>query len=706
MGLDQGELKSDLIAIRVESDKLLTPAEVVSRVQNFVATEEGTLLAITGPSHYLPDYGAGMFSYGNPHGVFHALLDNGNQDILLAHTGSSIKVFEGWNRSWKHLIGPSSVTPQLTYTIPNDTACRYPTQFVLCPNGIVIIPQSYTRAFFYDGTIVSLLGYDKPPSAPSGQGPETSAIGAPNDQGYFGSGAGFALGDLNPDFGYGRLGFVEIYDGGVDQGALLGSSYYLQYQHIDIFGNLGPLSGKSNQVAWRKQRVATGLDTIRKEVLWSGIEPGRDGTMGRILARSKDIRNIPTTDAFIVPSNIGGGTSGSFATIPDNVTRRFPDNIPDESLVIRPYNVVPIPIFKLACLALGRLWIGAIKGDQGLIKASLPGRWGTFTDDFDIYPDPAGGETTGMWAIPGGMLVFTTSSTFIVIPTDDGLRYRAHPVSLSIGCVAPDTIQNLPDGRVIWLGADGFYVFDGQSIQYISEEIREGFKRVNTARLAQATARYDRQNREYRCYLSLNGTIYNDFCYVYDPMWKGWRERADSTRMAGLCVTRDHRQYMLGAGSAANSGGTYVEGIYLLDHSNSNFTPATKSYVIFTSWLRNMVSDFRSSLKRVEIWLRNTSSGTITVDAYRDWQLAGGVADPTSPTITAYSPEQSPPLYNTVVLGTASTYWVARYPHWQKVDIYLPSCEVFKLKISSTSRIELIGIKIIETPHLNSGRKT
>lgn len=700
--IDNGKIASDLAVIRVESDKLITPLEVGSEVENFTLTSEGTLLSVNGPAPYLPDYGGGFFAYGNAHGIFHAVLDNGNQDVLLAHTATSVRVFQGWNRTWANLIGPSGASPQVIYTMPDDTACRYPTQFVLCPNGIVIIPQENLRAFFYNGTICTPLGYDQIPSAPTGRGPETGGTDTPNNIGYFGNTGGYALGDLHVDFKDGRLGFVESTEAAASSGNIHPSAYYMQYQWLDIFGNLSALSGQSNMVSWAKETRAVDVDHARKEILWSNIEHGRNGTVGRILCRSKDIRNYSTTQSFILSGNAGTGTSGSFATLPDNASTKFPDNVPDESLIINPPAVVPIPIFKLACMAFGRLWIGALKGNQGLVKASMIGRYGTFTDDYDIYPDPSGGEITGMWAVQGGALFFTISSTFLLTVSNDGLRFRTVPISLTSGCIAPDSIQNLPDGRVIWMGRDGFYMFDGQSVSYISEDIRETFKKVNFARLLQSTGRYDPNTREYRCFCPMNGVIFNDYCFIFNPILNGWTHRQASERYQSLCVTKDHRQYMLGCGQVADSAGTYTNGVWVLDHSNGSYNPASRTAVLQTGWIRNTISDKRGSPKQVRIWIRNTTSGSMTVDVYRDWSVAGGAVD--SKAITLYSPEQNPPLYGTVVLGTADTYWVRKYPHWQEIFIYVPSCEVFKLRLSSASRFELIGFKVTETPHGNSGR--
>lgn len=704
MAMDSKRVASELTSIEIASNRLVLPNEIGSKIENFVASPVGTLASVTGPCPYIPDYGAGYFAYGVAHGLFHAYINDSNQEILIAHTGNSVRVFQGANRTWVNLIGPASASPTLEYTLTNDSSPRYPTQFELCPNGILIVPQGGNRAFFYDGECVTLFGYDSPPSAPRGDGPLTTTNA--NDVGYYGNSAGYALGDLLTAFGDARLGSVEIATTAVT-GTLLPGAYWSAYQYIDRWGNLSPLSGYSNVVTWDGEYHATDVDHYRKQVLWSGIENGRQGTIGKVFSRTKDIRNSGTTTLYNVPGNAAGGigTSGSFATIPDNVTKRFPDNTPDEALVLEALPVLPMPIFKLCRLAFGRIWIAGIKGDQGRLQASYPGRWGTMDPAMVFYPDSSGGEITGLWIVPQGLLVMTERSVFLYVSSEDGLRFKPIPMSKSVGCVAPDTLDNLPDGRVIWLGHGGFYTFDGQSIAPLKPtDIQDDVKRINTARHVQSTGRYDPVSKEYRCYVPYNGTAENAYCFIYDTLRDGWRNRFNVERYAALTLTRGNAPYMLGAGTVTDSGSTSRDGVWVLDHSNGGFAPQNRTYTLETGWLRAPISNIQGSTKRLQLWLRETSAtDTVTISVYRDWKR-NAVPDDTQ-TAKLWPSNDVPPAYGVYTLGTAAT-WQRRRPYWTYADIYIPACEVFKLKISAVApaRIELLGFIWSEIPHPNSGR--
>ena len=131
------------------------------------------------------------------------------------------------------------------------------------------------------------------------------------------------------------------------------------------------------------------------QVAWTGVPTGPDHCVGRIIYRTKDLVNSGDIKFYELPLNAASVATG-FATLPDNVTTVYPDNIPDSFLALPIQEFVPVPKFKLCQIAFGRLWIGNIEGSEGMIRPSMPGQWGTFKKNEELYPDPAGGEITGM----------------------------------------------------------------------------------------------------------------------------------------------------------------------------------------------------------------------------------------------------------------------------------------------------------------------
>lgn len=769
MGYDANRYKTQNLIIRIESGKLILPQDVGASLLNMTSTAEGTLLSVNGPAPYLPDYGDGYFDYGNPHGIFHAVLNGSThiKDVLLCHTGNAVRVFEGFNRSWKTLIGPG--TAQVYAELPDDTSPRYPTQFEATPTGIVIVPQGHDKAYFYDGETCLPLGYSATPAAPNGTGPEDSVeyvLGLPlevlpNSVGYYGGTQ--IIGDKT-DLGHGRIGTVESDVTSVATGHVLPGAYQASYQWIDHFGNLSANSGRSNSVTISREKVEIGqqLDWYLKMILWTGIQPGPDGTIGRVLSRTKDTRNTGTSDLFEVSGNSTYGTSGSFATIPDNVSEKWPDNVPDSWLFTRPPEIMAVPSFKLCRLALGRLWIAGIKGNPSAIIPSLPGRWGTFAANTEEYPDPAGGEITGMWSVMGGLIITTATSTFMMTPGTDGswIKQTVHP---TIGCVAPDSMKNTPSGYTIWLAREGFVKFTpasgpmGMSLEVISNGangIRPLTDRINPGRALQATAVVDLQSNEYRCWVAIDGGTENTFCFCYDTESNGWRRRTGESPR-GVCLTKDHRAYILMVGYAHKDSLSplsaptmvfptpipseytpmtrppdsifpdippifgvpspaprdldgdlvdYSRGVWLLDHEVQSFWPQPREHRIETSWIEGARSKEGKSAKLVYVWLRETVKGAAKIQLHRDWRIRSAAAYEADNAVLLYDENDVPTLWGVAKWGQKGAEWCTRRPFWRKVSVYVPDCDVYKIVITSTSKMEFLGISMDELPQPGSGR--
>ena len=113
----RNRFRSEVLAIRVESGRLISPENLGSKIQNMYLTEEGTLRAVWGPAPYVPGY-KGRQVYNEMHGIFHARLWGGEREVLLIQAGDDIKVFEGWTAGasmpapWRTVLGPGGSAPQ------------------------------------------------------------------------------------------------------------------------------------------------------------------------------------------------------------------------------------------------------------------------------------------------------------------------------------------------------------------------------------------------------------------------------------------------------------------------------------------------------------------------------------------------------------------------------------------------------------------
>jgi len=729
-------------------------------------------------------------------GLFHAVLPTYNRDVLLLEAHSTIWELQGWMHGWRPLVGQNPLSLLVVQSWLNDDAPRFPTQFEVTDTGIIIVPQG-GRAYFYDGKCVAQLGYTEIPGPPTGHGPASTedyvtyarlergtfdiatttyypdryiygeeiplvdeAFGNPievgfadpllnNDSYAHDSQQGFKTA-MHRDFGYGRVGTVEPNPGDVGvNGIVLNCRYQAAIQWIDRWGNLSPLGGRSNEVYITEQpsfiysettdsteedivtEVSPGkIDLVLKQVAWSGIEAGPERTIGRILCRTKDLDHSGTSSLFMMRSYAAEG-GANFATIPDNDTSFFPDNVPDSWLFIPVKEPIPIPEFKLSRAAFGRHFIANMTAEEGLVRWSMPGRWGTFLKDDYIFPDPTGAQVTGLWRCAQGLLVFTSGSTYLFTPNSSGDGFKSQTVSATVGCAAPNSLSTTETGLTIWLSYSGFYTYSSAGINPISAPIERTLKTLNRSRLRQACAAIDAETGEYRCWVARYSSKENDLCFVYDGV--GWRER-DDIIVTGLCVTRDHRQYMLAAGRQFRNGDLYqpplssgpedgygvynpspVEppdyNVWVIDHENQAYIPIRSPALVETAWLTGLAGRERATALTVYFWLRETkkntasyppfdTEGDLTVEVCRDWR------ETVIETVTTdlVPDDDLPPFYNDTLLGTDSL-WIRRRPYWVRAFIYVPSCEVFKLRIYNTGDWEFLGLVFDEQPKRSGGAR-
>lgn len=727
--MSAGRTTTGLYQPKVETGKLLAPEELGGEILNMEETEEGTLRSILGPTPWVPPAAGqeGIIIYPNQYGTMHGLFHHSfnNRDVLLMHSGDSIYQFKGWQRQWggdeagaTEILGTSG-SAILSAPIPDISYSSAPTQFEGVPNGIIIVPQQ-GRAYFFDGEAAGELGYSQFPAPPVGEGPNEYNHTTDNM---------FADISSRICFGNGRVGTLAPYTshnitGAVDEeeetagGMRLKGSYRAATQWIDRWGNLSPLSGRSGEVvipqknsvgrAWDDTDViqAQALDWVGCHLLWQGIEPDSSSsrhTIGRVFHRTKDTKNSGSDKLYIVPSNAADGAL-FYATMPDNSCKLFPDNTPDEWLLLEATSPIPVPEFRYCKVAFGRLFIA----DKGTVRWSMPGRWGTFLEFDYIVPDPQGAEITGFANTPAGLLVFTLASVFLITPSTDGQSYIHQGISTSVGCVAPNSIAMMENGTTVWLGRTGFYASQGASEpQLISEAIRPKTRNINKARAIQAVAEVDVTNGEYRCWVPYEGSRTNSHCFIYDG--KGWREADYMDEVVDLCVLKDHRHYMLACGSSTGTstiGSTSATGkeagVWLLDHEVFSYEPSSRTSKVRTGWVGSADKQ-RKSPKRITLWLRETQNTTLDITVYRDWRLKAIHTDSVS--VKKYSTEDTPPFWGSTT-ADGSSQWKKRRPFWSKVDIHIPSCEVFSIEVSSsaTSAWEFIGLQIEETLHSSSHR--
>lgn len=724
--------------------RLVMPDGVYRRIRNLYPTEEGGLRSIRSPLPLLIDILNGgpppngsanpgpLVTYGATRGIFHASLQEGAREVLLVHVDEEIWEFNGWSLQYEVLIGPTLSGARIQTSLPSQAFSDFPTQWVATPTGVVIIHQG-GRAYFYDGVKIAQLGYDHAPGPPVGMGPRSSSDSWWPDRSMYRKGindADYAFdgsvdGDfytsMSPYLRYGRLGTVDtpgnvsvLAQSGEEEsraqlmGYLLPGRYRAVRQWIDCWGNISPQSPESNDIIFSRQPAQyfrqdggggiilrwASPDTVRKQVAWTGLTPGPEGTIGQIVSRTPDLENSGDPSYYVLPIDASVNAS-AFATVPDNISTMYADNIPDAWLRERPLDVAPIRNFRLAEMAFGRLFMANFEGDEGALEWSMVGRWGTVLVGSRLYPDPSAAKITGLKRVSGGLLVFTRRQAFLLTSSADGSSFVPSPIHGGSGCAAPSSIATMRNGMTVWLGDDGFYGYDGSSISYLFLEHRETAKRFNQARLHRAVAAFDRRSGEYRCWVPVAGSQENNICYTFDGQM--WGERTDIAA-TGAVATDDHRNAVIVSGKVGED-----DGVWVMDSAG----PSVEQAIVETAWLRATAGYERASVRHVFLWLRETSYATsaadkILVEARADYRQAVVSSARVQPTPDKGEEEHIPGRWGVTALGSTRK-WQRRRPFWVRVDLNLEAVEVFQLRISCTGSMELLGIATEEQPRPTSG---
>ncbi len=522
-----------------EAQRIYAPGYLANKIKNYVVTEEQTLRAVrAGCKYEINEFAANKMSK-NTRGLFHAGLDNGMSDMLIVRSGSKLYRHAGWMRNWELLKKGFS----------NDDRPSYPDQFVVINNRI-IWSNGRDRAQVITATGAVLpLGFQETPSAPDALGPTKVHVGnklrrSPNQDGYsvygrvgtssdaIASSSMVNLKDTTTDVvTRSDVSDNVQYAGIVDR--LMASRYYYYVQYEDSFGNLSPISAKSNGVRIFNERTYPNLgvfiEDIKRQLLVKTNSQAPENTVAVHIYRTPDVKRISAKPFRL-------------ARIPGTSPVLYPDNTPDAELGPEAKEYVPVPVFKIAAAYQGRLVIANFPGEPGGLRVSEPGFPGTFESHMYAMPDTGGAEITGLYSSAGGLYAFTRTSVYHLEIRPEGILFT--PISTGVGCVAPGTIKAYKDGSLIWLSTDGFVRMSANKIVSISEPISETIRNeLSKARALQAQAVIDPETGEYRCIVTTTGSAYNDLMLSFGEL--GWRRIDLNWDMSAICTTDDSRNLTL-----------------------------------------------------------------------------------------------------------------------------------------------------------------
>lgn len=633
----------------VESGQKYAPGTLAREIVNMRLTPEGTIESVRGPTALIPDYGAGYPYSARMYGVFHALLHDGMRDVVLIRAGTTLYEQQGWARTATALVTGLS----------SDPNARYPDQFVEVA-GKIVWNNGIDAPQIYDGYVILPLGYDRAPGAPSATGPgDTGHQVFRNQGGYSHPGKIGSVGNF----------FTQ------QSGALLAGSWYYYVQFEDVFGNRSPLSPASGSVSLRQELTQTSfwlnydnypgatlfdqnlgpfavqVDDLTKQFLVQDIPAGPLGTVRRLLYRTPDTQRNPAEARLL-------------AVLPDNVTAVYPDNTPDAGLGAVAVEYIPTPRFHAMCEHEGCL----VVLDGSTLRKSDPGFPGSFQRT--RYVPVKGGTAVFTF---GGRLYAATRSALLAIEEGPGGSLRARDLNAGVGLVGPEAGDATDLGVYVGLGESGWWsLTPDESVAPISTEEYPLFNRLNRPMLSGAVATWSPRDRALLCAVPEAGTYGNGLIMCWDG--QGWRRWRLGLTLASMCVTKDWRRYVLGAGDAAG-----VANVFVLHGETQTFTAPTKTYTFRSAWLKaDPLGAHRFNIDSIYVGIVESSKADITWTAWQNGSRDMAVA---TDTIKGCNPATTDVL-DALVLGTGKV----RTPRltWKRFDVRIRSCESFAFDLTCT----------------------
>ena len=177
---------------------------------------------------------------------------------------------------------------------------------------------------------------------------------------------------------------------------------------------------------------------------------------------------------------------------------------------------------------------------------------------------------TGMYPTRDSLVIFKQRGIYL-IKGDPNNGFFGQTLTTDIGCIASQTIREVPGVGLIFMSFDGMYILDGTlantgtptSFIKLSQGLRDVFKRINFEYADRFRSVIYHRDREYWCSVCLDNKTVPDTIIKYSYEVGAW-SIYDKMETAGMIQIQDQRQYLLFAGSNSDADngprGLYVHG--------------------------------------------------------------------------------------------------------------------------------------------------
>lgn len=292
----------------------------------------------------------------------------------------------------------------------------------------------------------------------------------------------------------GNFEFVTVQDraygcNGIDQPIVYdrqtsyGGSAPIVAPYIKQMGLLAPSTAPVATTA-ASGAVPAGLHNYRVTFVYYDSEESNPGPqmaspINVTAGQRVNLTSVPLGGYGVTQRNIYRDDNNNVFTlvgyIADNTTTTFSDTVAigPTPLPLEDFNV-PVPIFGEARVWLSRIWLSRVVGEPNILFYSETSEPDVFFAENQVICNEEDPITATVVYFDRLMVFNRRSMGQIVGDTPETFRYSAIPSS--VGCVDNRTLQTHVLHGVpvlIWLSERGFYTYDGNAINYVSDPIED-----------------------------------------------------------------------------------------------------------------------------------------------------------------------------------------------------------------------------------------
>lgn len=415
----------------------------------------------------------------------------------------------------------------------------------------IYLVNGVDRPVVFDGRRGDQAGFDTAPSPP--QATEVMQTTAT----YY-SKSGATDGTQINGIGLGPVPLLTTDSSGATTVTPYKCSYRYRVAFLNARGQQSPPSVGSSPATFQNgstSSIAHGSNFLRVQ-----IPTGGSNCVARVVFR--------TQNTLDTEGNPIAGMADTFyfhSFIPDNATKEFEDHLPDDALGNEldetafgpwPPGASIIAAFKQRIfLAVG-----------STLYFSYPG----FPEIFPVnnyldFGDDHLGPITAMYASRNVLVVFKSRGIYLV--TDDGTTVERENLTYETGCIAPDSVCQIPNVGLCFLSDTGIWMLEGTlqnegvptKVVHLSTPMPETIEKLNRAALSGACATVLPREREAWFAVPFTGFDRNSHVLVYHYDVREWSIRPYYP-ISCMVTTEDHRGYLI-FGSWADNTSTSPDGL-------------------------------------------------------------------------------------------------------------------------------------------------